>query len=139
MMGGHPNTPFGVAVCNMLGLGPVKGFAAMSKAMINMAFGGYLPGELKNKDAILNLFNNFNQNVKNECPKEKLLVYEVSQGWEPLCTFLGKPIPNVPFPHVNDTNEFKERIAHVNKIGWTVTSIFVVLVAIGTTLIYRNI
>ncbi|XP_076801702.1 uncharacterized protein LOC143446098 [Clavelina lepadiformis] len=34
-------------------------------------------------------------------PKDKLLVYDVKQGWEPLCTLLGKSIPDKPFPHVN--------------------------------------
>jgi len=38
-------------------------------------------------------------------PKEKLLVMNLSQGWEPLCKFLGKPIPDVPFPRANDADE----------------------------------
>eukprot|EP01034_Spumella_vulgaris_P028243 gene28243-35067_t len=29
------------------------------------------------------------------------------QGWEPICTFLNKPIPNVPYPNSNDTHEFQ--------------------------------
>ena len=34
-------------------------------------------------------------------PKDKLLVYNVSDGWEPLCQFLGKDVPDCPFPHKN--------------------------------------
>ncbi|CAK8694534.1 unnamed protein product [Clavelina lepadiformis] len=34
-------------------------------------------------------------------PKDKLLVFNVNQGWEPLCKFLGKSIPDKPFPRVN--------------------------------------
>ena len=34
-------------------------------------------------------------------PKDKLLVFKCSEGWEPLCKFLGVPIPNSPFPHRN--------------------------------------
>ncbi|XP_076802323.1 uncharacterized protein LOC143446542 [Clavelina lepadiformis] len=34
-------------------------------------------------------------------PKDKLLVYDVKLGWEPLCTLLGKSIPDKSFPHVN--------------------------------------
>lgn len=44
---------------------------------------------------------------------EKLLVFEPSQGWEPLCKFLGRPVPEQPFPHVNDTQEFKNMVAGV--------------------------
>ena len=35
-------------------------------------------------------------------PPEKLLLFQVQEGWEPLCTFLGVPIPDVPFPHKNE-------------------------------------
>ncbi|KAH8196845.1 hypothetical protein TruAng_008986 [Truncatella angustata] len=33
---------------------------------------------------------------------ERLLVYRLGSGWEPLCEFLGKPIPDVDFPRVNE-------------------------------------
>lgn len=36
-------------------------------------------------------------------PQEQLLVYNVKEGWEPLCEFLGKPLPHLPFPHVGDS------------------------------------
>ena len=32
--------------------------------------------------------------------KHRLLIFEVKEGWEPLCKFLGKPVPDVPFPKV---------------------------------------
>lgn len=41
-------------------------------------------------------------------PPEKLLNYSVSDGWKPLCEFLGKEVPNYPFPHVNRTSQFLE-------------------------------
>lgn len=40
--------------------------------------------------------------VRKTVPQEKLLEYQLGSGWEPLCEFLGKDIPNVPFPHQND-------------------------------------
>jgi len=39
-----------------------------------------------------------------------LLVYEVSQGWGPLCRFLGVPVPDEPFPKTNTPAEWRERI-----------------------------
>ncbi len=68
-------------------------------------------------DHIINRFKEHNEQVIAECPKEKLLVYEVGQGWEPLCTFLEKPIPAEPFPNVNDTKEFQAIIQRVNRVG----------------------
>jgi len=44
--------------------------------------------------------------VKAAVPAERLLVFEVAQGWEPLCAFLGKPVPDMAFPNTNDQEEF---------------------------------
>lgn len=46
--------------------------------------------------------------VKRVTPKERLLVFRLEQGWKPLCDFLGKPVPDVPFPRVNETAAVKE-------------------------------
>ena len=40
-------------------------------------------------------------------PAERLLVYDVSEGWAPLCAFLGEPVPAAPFPHLNSTRFFR--------------------------------
>jgi hypothetical protein len=51
------------------------------------------------------------QAVQQTIAPERLLVFNVREGWEPLCTFLGAPVPqHEPFPHVNDTAAFKTDI-----------------------------
>ncbi|KAH7125811.1 P-loop containing nucleoside triphosphate hydrolase protein [Dactylonectria macrodidyma] len=50
-----------------------------------------------------------NKYVRGAVPSEQLLEFKLSDGWEPLCRFLGKEVPNVPFPHVNDSAEYKAR------------------------------
>lgn len=35
-------------------------------------------------------------------PAERLLVFHPSEGWEPLCKFLALPVPDKPFPKIND-------------------------------------
>jgi Sulfotransferase domain len=37
-------------------------------------------------------------------------VWSVGEGWEPLCEFLEMPVPDTPFPHLNDSQEFTGRI-----------------------------
>ena len=39
-------------------------------------------------------------------PRSRLLVFNVRQGWEPLCAFLGRAVPDESFPAVNDRDEF---------------------------------
>lgn len=53
------------------------------------------------------------EHVRQSTPKAHLLEYELGTGWEPLCTFLGKPIPDVPFPRVNESKAMEEKIAGV--------------------------
>ena len=43
-------------------------------------------------------------------PKDKLLVFNLSSGWEPLCEFLGRPVPSVPFPHLNKDGRLFEDV-----------------------------
>lgn len=41
-------------------------------------------------------------------PKDRLLELDLKQGWKPLCDFLNKPVPDQPFPHVNDSASNKQ-------------------------------
>ncbi len=50
------------------------------------------------------------QEVERAIAPERLLVWDVREGWEPLCEFLEVPVPAEPFPHVNDRKEFLNRI-----------------------------
>ena len=52
-------------------------------------------------------FERHNIEVQRRIPAERLLVFDVKQGWEPLCAFLGAPVPETPFPRTNDREMFK--------------------------------
>ena len=60
------------------------------------------------REVMIELFKAHNAAVRAELPSERLLIYSVSQGWAPLCGFLGVPIPDVPFPHVNSAEDFHD-------------------------------
>lgn len=49
--------------------------------------------------------------VKAAIPASRLLVYQVKQGWEPLCAFLDVPVPDTDFPRTNDRSEFWDLVA----------------------------
>lgn len=59
-----------------------------------------------------------NEEVKRVVPAEQLLVWEVTDGWEPLCDFLGVPVPAQPLPHANDRTTFLDRV-----IGGAITAL----------------
>lgn len=48
--------------------------------------------------------------VKAAFPAHRLLTYQLGDGWERLCKFLNKPIPDAPFPKNNSTEEFRAHI-----------------------------
>lgn len=54
-------------------------------------------------------FRRHDEAVRAEIPAERLLVYQAGQGWEPLCAFLGVPVPAEPYPSENNTAEFQAR------------------------------
>ena len=50
------------------------------------------------------VYEEWNESVIKYVPKDRLLVFNVKQGWDPLCEFLDiKDIPNKPFPHLNES------------------------------------
>ena len=44
-------------------------------------------------------------------PAEQLLIFNVKEGWKPLCDFLGVPVPDTPFPRVNSTEEWNKKVS----------------------------
>lgn len=68
-------------------------------------------GGLEDKVAAQRVFEQHEADVKAAFAEDRLLVFHPREGWEPLCTFLGKPVPATEFPNVNDRAEFKKRIA----------------------------
>jgi len=52
-----------------------------------------------------------NEAVKRTVPAERLLVWEVTDGWGPLCEFLEVDVPDVPLPHANERGMFVERVS----------------------------
>lgn len=71
------------------------------------AVGNFVPKYPENR---VQYYEDWYAHVRRTVPKEKLLEFNVKQGWEPLCKFLGKPVPNKPFPRGNNTDDFEKRI-----------------------------
>ena len=61
--------------------------------------------KIHDRDFMTAAFQRHNADVERVVPPDRLLVYEVRQGWSPLCKFLGVPIPAAPFPRINSREE----------------------------------
>lgn len=58
-------------------------------------------GDLSRENCI-KAFNAHNDAVQEYVPRDRLLVFRVQDGWEPLCEFLCQDIPDEPFPYLNE-------------------------------------
>lgn len=63
-------------------------------------------GRVDDQQFVVDVFNKHLEEVKSKVPAHQLLVYQVSEGWEPLCNFLEVPVPNKPFPQSNKRADF---------------------------------
>ena len=61
--------------------------------------------------ALMKAFSAHNDAVRATIPAQQLLIYEVKEGWVPLCAFLDLPVPTEPFPRTNDRGEFWDRVS----------------------------
>lgn len=73
------------------------------------------------------VFEGHNAEVRRNVPPEKLLVYEVKEGWEPLCDFLGVEVPDKSFPRLNDAAEMRRRVRLVRALSIAVPALPVLL------------
>jgi hypothetical protein len=84
---------------------------AQMEMVHELIWDGTFGGRMEDKDHVIGVYLAHNAAVKAEVPPDELLVFESSQGWEPLCRFLGKEVPEAPYPSVNSTEDFHQRIA----------------------------
>jgi hypothetical protein len=77
----------------------------------DLIWDGTFAGRFREREYALRVFTEHNQAVQTTIPADKLLVFDVKQGWEPLCQFLGRPVPaGEPFPHLSDASSVQKEI-----------------------------
>jgi len=63
-------------------------------------------GNITDPEHVKAVFEAHNQSVIDSLPADRLLVYNLGDGWEPLCDWLGVPVPASDFPCSNNQDEF---------------------------------
>jgi hypothetical protein len=71
---------------------------------------GLMRGEETTEESMAAAMQDYHAEVQRTVPADRLLVWSVAEGWEPLCEFLEVPAPETPFPHLNDSKEFGDRM-----------------------------
>ena len=86
-----------------------RGFLEMIDRLVWEGEGTFASGHAEPQQLIDTMIRH-NREVEEVVPSERVLVWDVKEGWERLCEFLGVPVPQQPFPHVNDRTEFLNRV-----------------------------
>jgi hypothetical protein len=87
---------------------------------------GNLKGTFEDREKCISVYKEWIEEVKKTVPADRLLIYNVKEGWQPLCDFLGVPVPQgKPFPHINERKSFKRWIKLLKVLNWLVPVLFV--------------
>jgi hypothetical protein len=105
-----PDAWFESTQATIFGPGNLERFSAPgpAQAFFGSLFGDLLP-HLNDRAFMLDYFHRHEAEVKATVPAERLLIYQVGSGWEPLCAFLGVPVPDEPYPSENSRTDFAQR------------------------------
>jgi sulfotransferase family protein len=89
----------------------VKQLRRVARMSSKLAWEDVFGGRFEERGYAIGVFERWNDEVKRRVPAERLLVYEVKDGWEPLCDFLGIAVPEGKhFPHLNDAEAFRKML-----------------------------
>ena len=84
--------------------------------------------------AIARYLENLEQ-VKAAVPADQLLVFQVDQGWQPLCDFLGVPVPNTDFPRVNERKKLKRVMMVITGLAYLILLVAALALAAAVAVI----
>ena len=74
---------------------------------------GIFQGRFEDRDFAIDTYLKHIDEVGRQVSPERLLKFEVREGWEPLCAFLGAQVPDEPFPHANSSEEINRLMGGV--------------------------
>jgi hypothetical protein len=115
------------------------GFTGRRSSLANdLIWEGTFDGRFEDKAYAIEVFQRHNEEVKRHVPPERLLVYEVKEGWGPLCEFLGVPEPDEPFPRLNDTAQMQRGMKTMRALTVAVRVALALSVAAALVLLLRR-
>lgn len=85
------------------------GYPTLLRAVDAAIWRDLFHGRFDERDYALEIFQRHQREVAGTVARDQLLVYDIQDGWEPLCEFLRAPVPDTPFPHLNGREAFWTR------------------------------
>ena len=84
---------------------------------MQLTINDYFDDRMHDKAHLIQRYQQHIDEVKHAIPASRLLVFNVAEGWEPLCRFLNVPVLDSDFPRINDAEATKDIINHIIQQG----------------------
>ena len=130
-----PFTRLGPALASLIRFGT---FTTRPLQIAEIIWRGTFEGKFEEKHHAIEVFNRHNEEVKGRVPPEQLLVYEVKEGWGPLCEFLGVEEPTNPFPRFHEVSDTRRLIRAVHVFSVVMPTTLALLVGIAALMLLRR-
>jgi Sulfotransferase domain len=108
-----------------LAVPPLNRFRRARHMIDTVVWQGTFNGRFGDRHYAIRTFQDWNRRVGERIPADRLLVYEVTEGWAPLCRFLDAPVPDTPFPHLNDVQSFRRFVRRMRMLSIAVPTLLV--------------
>jgi len=132
-------SPIARLIFGLISLLVFGGFAGGRSSIVNdMIWQGTFDGRFEDEAYAIEVFKRHNDEVKRRVPSERLLIYEVKEGWGPLCEFLGVPEPEEPFPRLNDAAQLRRGTKVVRTLATAVPVALTLSIAAALVLLRRR-
>ncbi len=133
---GSPLSRLSFALLSLLAFGTFNtGQGPMTEEIV---WQGTFDGKFEDRHRTIEVFNRHNDEVRRRVPKEQLLIYEVKEGWGPLCEFLGVEEPDKPYPRLNDAAEAQRLILVVRILSVAIPTALALVVGIAALALLRR-
>ena len=83
---------------------------AERRAVTRRILASRLTRDWQDREAAMAGYERHNQAVRDTVAPARLIEWQPGDGWEPICSALGLPAPDMPFPHENTTSDFRARL-----------------------------
>ena len=111
---------------------PIRMFIVMQ---VNLIWVGLFKNNFTDRESTKLVYYEHIESVKKIIPVDKLLIYNVKEGWDPLCEFLDVDVPGIPFPKVNDTAEMLRNFAIIKMLPY----VFILSIATISVILFMSI
>ena len=117
----------------------VPGVAGAVRLADHLVWEDTFDGRFEDRAYATEVFERRNEEVRRRVPPERLLVFDVREGWAPLCGFLGVEAPDRPFPRLNEAREMRRRLLGLVALSAAAPALAVLTGVAATAFLVRRV